>query len=122
MFVEVVVDPPNIMDFFKTTDILIHPSHTEGLPRVYLEAMALGKPVIANAVGGVTDVVIHNFTGFITDFNNIEQYTTYIKKYINNNTLYKSHSSTARVLIKQNYVDSNQYELINKAYPIKNNS
>ncbi|MFK8302482.1 glycosyltransferase family 4 protein [Capnocytophaga stomatis] len=117
-YVEVVLNPSNIMDYFKECDILIHPSSTEGLPRVCLEALSFGKPVIANPVGGVTDVVIHNLTGFITDFNAIEQYVEYIIRYIKFPELYKIHSVAARQLIKQNYLDNNQFENIKRIYPI----
>ena len=116
--VEIVLNPPNILDYFKDTDILIHPSHTEGLPRVGLEALAFGKPIIANPVGGVTDIVIHNLTGFITDFNDIKQYSEYIIRYVENPVLYKLHSQTARQLIRQNYLDANQFENIKNIYPI----
>lgn len=116
--VNVVLDPPDIMSYFKMCDILIHPSWTEGLPRVALEALAFGKPVIANSVGGVTDVVIHNFTGFITDFNDINQYVEYITRYVKNDELYRIHSTSARQLIKQNYLDSHQIEGIKRIYPM----
>lgn len=116
-YVAVVVNPPNIMDYFKNTDILIHPSHTEGLPRVCLEALAFGKPIIANPAGGVTDVVIHGLTGYITDFNDIEQYADYIGMYYNNMDLYKSHSISGRQLISQNYLDVNQLESIKRIFP-----
>lgn len=115
--VEIVLSPPNIMNYFRNTDILIHPSWTEGLPRVGLEALTFGKPIIANPVGGVTDIVIHNFTGFITDFNAVEQYVEYITRYFKNPELYKLHSMTARQLIKQNYLDANQFESIERIYP-----
>ncbi|GIJ93923.1 glycosyltransferase family 4 protein [Capnocytophaga stomatis] len=117
--VSVVLDPPNITDYFKACDILIHPSWLEGLPRVCLEALSFGKPVIANPVGGVTDVVIHNFTGYITDFNVVEQYIEYITRYVEHPELYKLHSTTARRLINQNYLDSNQFENIKRIYPIQ---
>lgn len=116
--VKIVLNPHNIMDYFKDTDILIHPSHTEGLPRIGLEALAFGKPVIANPVGGITDIVIHNLTGFVTDFDAEEQYIEYIKQYIENPNLYKQHSQTARQLIEQNYTDINQIENIKRIYPI----
>jgi glycosyltransferase involved in cell wall biosynthesis len=46
-------------------DISVLSTHTEGLPLVLLEAMARAKPVIATAVGGVSEVVEHGRTGLL---------------------------------------------------------
>lgn len=116
--VELILNQSDITDYFKSCDLLIHPSTTEGLPRVALESLCFGKPVIANPVGGVIDVVLHNFTGFITDYNDINQYVEYISSYTNNLELYILHSENARNLIQHNYLDYHQYMLINNIYPI----
>ena len=116
--IKIILNKSNVIEYFEDTDVLIHPSWTEGLPRVCLEALSFGKPVIANPAGGVTDVVIHNLTGFITDFNNVQQYVEYVEKYYNDLDLYKSHSISARQLIEQNYLDKNQEENILRIYPI----
>lgn len=117
-YITIILNQSDIQEYFKNTDVLMHPSSTEGLPRVALEALSYGKPVIANSVGGVTDVVIHNFTGFITDFNNTHDYVTYIMKYYNSNKIYNTHSYYARHLIKENYLDCHQVDLIRNIYPI----
>lgn len=46
-------------------DIIILPSYSEGTPNVLLEAMSLKKMVIASAVGGIPEFVIHGKTGFL---------------------------------------------------------
>lgn len=46
-------------------DVAILPSHTEGFPRVVIEAMLVGTPVIATPVGGVPEAIIHKETGLI---------------------------------------------------------
>lgn len=44
---------------------LVVPSVSEGLPRVIMEAMALGKAIIASSVGGIPDLVKDGKTGFL---------------------------------------------------------
>lgn len=51
----------------RTIDILVLPSLREGLGFGILEAMAMGKPVVASAVGGVYSLVLDGQTGFLVD-------------------------------------------------------
>ncbi|CBE67313.1 MAG: glycosyltransferase family 4 protein [Candidatus Methylomirabilis oxygeniifera] len=46
-------------------DIYAVPSLYEGMGRAMTEAMASGKPVVANAVGGIPELVIDGETGFL---------------------------------------------------------
>jgi len=50
---------------YAAFDALVLPSHTEGLPRVLLEAAAAELPVIATDVGGVSEVVVDGETGLL---------------------------------------------------------
>jgi len=52
-------------DYMLEADIIILPSRSEGIPNVALEAMALGKPLIATAVGGTPEVVEHEKSGLL---------------------------------------------------------
>ena len=58
-------DQQDIPRLLAGLDILVLPSHWEGLPNVVLEAMAAGLPVVATAVGGTPELVIHNQTGLL---------------------------------------------------------
>jgi glycosyltransferase involved in cell wall biosynthesis len=57
-------DIPRLMNAF---DIYAMPSFEEPLGMVYLEAMALGKPVVAYKSGGVPEVVETGVTGLLTE-------------------------------------------------------
>jgi glycosyltransferase involved in cell wall biosynthesis len=41
------------------------PTLSEGLPRVVIEAMAAGTPVVATAVAGIPEVIDHGVTGYL---------------------------------------------------------
>ena len=48
----------------STSDVVVLNSDYEGLPHVVVEAMSLGKPVVARYSGGSEEVVRHEETGF----------------------------------------------------------
>lgn len=50
--------------YLRAADLLVLPSHREGLPNVVLEAMASGLPCVAADVSGTRDLVQHGRTGY----------------------------------------------------------
>jgi glycosyltransferase involved in cell wall biosynthesis len=56
---------PDVYALMSTLDIFVLSSVTECAPTVVLEAMGLGVPVIATAVGGVPDIIDHGRTGLL---------------------------------------------------------
>jgi glycosyltransferase involved in cell wall biosynthesis len=53
------------VDLMRLFDCFVQTSHFEGLPMVLLEAMALAKPVVTTAVGGVPEAIEHGFNGVL---------------------------------------------------------
>lgn len=53
--------------FLAAADVVANPSDVEGLPLNVLEALALARPVVATAVGGVPSVVIPGETGVLVE-------------------------------------------------------
>jgi glycosyltransferase involved in cell wall biosynthesis len=57
---------------FASSDIILSTSENEGMPIALIEAQLASKPVVATDVGGVSEVVINNKTGFVTKKNSKE--------------------------------------------------
>ncbi|ABR49580.1 glycosyl transferase, group 1 [Alkaliphilus metalliredigens QYMF] len=53
-------------EIYQQADIVLVPSRsTEGTSLAALEAMACGKPVIAGLAGGLSDIVLHGYNGYL---------------------------------------------------------
>ncbi len=52
-------------DIYSSHNIFVLPSLSEGVPKVILEAMAAGLPVIATQVGGIPCLITHNENGIL---------------------------------------------------------
>lgn len=55
----------DIVAFYRDLDVMVLPSHTEGLPNVVLESLLMEKPVIATDVGGTAEILSHRNTGVL---------------------------------------------------------
>lgn len=51
------VSHDKIFEILDETDIYIHPSMTEGLPRALIEAMSRGCPVVGSSTGGIPELI-----------------------------------------------------------------
>jgi glycosyltransferase involved in cell wall biosynthesis len=55
--------PPDVREWLALATLTVLPSFHEGLPVTPIESLACGKPVVATAVDGTTEVVIDGKTG-----------------------------------------------------------
>jgi glycosyltransferase involved in cell wall biosynthesis len=73
----------NIHEIMPIFDLLVLPSLNEGMGRVLVEAMAVGKPVVASEVGGIPDLVKHGETGYLVRPADEKALANGIKKLLN---------------------------------------
>ena len=68
-------------------DVFALPSWTEGLPLVVLEAMALGRAVVATTVGGTPELVTEGETGLLVPPRDVEALTAALKRVLDDEGL-----------------------------------
>lgn len=76
-----VADRNTYRSILLENDIFVFPSHSEGLPRVLLEAMATGMVCVSSNVDGIPEILESND---IFDYSNIEGMANRIIELVNN--------------------------------------
>jgi len=69
----------DVAEIISIYDVFVLPSLNEGMGRVLVEAMALGKPIVASSTGGIPDLITHGKNGFLVPPKNPEQLAKYIE-------------------------------------------
>ena len=77
---------PNAAALLPAFDLFVLPSRKEGLPYTILEAMAAGLPIVATAVGGVSEMLANYEARFIALPNNQAELTASIISALKNPT------------------------------------
>ena len=62
----------DVVSHLVAADVVVVPSRNEGMGRVVVEAMALGLPVVAAAVGGIPAVIIDGECGRLVGPDDVE--------------------------------------------------
>ena len=65
-------DSIEVASLLNQSKVLVMPSYNEGGPRVVLEAMACGVPVLATPVGMVPDIIKDGESGGVIDWNPVD--------------------------------------------------
>ena len=63
----------NINELLEAVDVFALPSYREGMPRSIIEAMAMGKPVVATNIRGCREEVVDGKTGYLVPVKNVEK-------------------------------------------------
>lgn len=94
----------NPHDYIAASRLVFHSSITpEPFGRVVVEAMMLGKPVIASNIGGPTEVITHGKNGYLCNFKNIESIVTSINHILSDDAHYNEVSKNALTYAQEHF-------------------
>lgn len=85
----------NIEEYYSISKLLVHISYRDGFPKVVLEAMSHGIPVIANRDVGMQEQIIHNYNGFFIDNDKTDSLPKYVDYLLKNKNQYKQFSNNS---------------------------
>jgi alpha-maltose-1-phosphate synthase len=78
------------LDLYRMADVFVMPSRAEALGHVFVEAMAVGLPVVACRLPATAEIVVHRETGFLTEMGNREDLARHLGFLIGNPKLRRS--------------------------------
>ncbi|OHA63480.1 MAG: hypothetical protein A2748_03435 [Candidatus Wildermuthbacteria bacterium RIFCSPHIGHO2_01_FULL_45_20] len=104
-----------ITEFMSKSNVLVLLSKWEGLPYALLEGMAVGLPVIASVVGGVSEVITKD-CGFLVDKGNAFQVAEILELLMNKPELRKALGQNARKRIGTNFSEDLMFDQTKAIY------
>ena len=107
----------NDMDgIYRSLDLLVISSTTEGIPLVVLEAMKHGIPVVSTRVGGIPEVIEDGVDGMLVESRDPQALSEAIEILLLDNNRYHEISRKARNKIVTHFNQSIWIEKIEKIY------
>ena len=72
----------DVREVISMSSCVVLPSYREGIPRALLEAMAIGKPIIASNVPGCSNIIDDGVNGFLVPPRSVEGLACAMKRFL----------------------------------------
>jgi glycosyltransferase involved in cell wall biosynthesis len=93
----------NVAKYYQVADIYLHAARADTFPNVILEALACGTPVIATAVGGITEQVIEGETGYLVPAGGYQEMAFFIRQLMEDHDIQRKLSLNAATVAKKRF-------------------
>lgn len=90
-------------EILNETDLMVLPSHTEGLPNAALEALAMDVPVLATDVGGTPEVVVDGETGRLVEPKHPAALAKAIEEFVTDPSAWRKLAAQGRALVERQF-------------------
>jgi glycosyltransferase involved in cell wall biosynthesis len=101
---------------FAACDVVVLASEHEGLPLSVLEAMALGRPVVASNVGGLAELIDDGISGLLVAPRNVDALTSAIRRVLSDQDLAARLGREARRRVSEQFGESTMLDRIENVY------
>lgn len=106
----------DVSEIIATFDVAVLPSFFEGMGRVLLESMAMGKPVVASRVGGIPDLVEHGVNGLLVTPGDTQELADALQKILNDKKLAQRLGKVGQKRVKEQFSADVMVQSIEKVY------
>ena len=94
----------DIQNVYHSSDIVVMPSRwDEPFGLVNIEAGASRRPIVAAAVGGIPEIVVHGETGFLFERGDAVGFATHLRELVENEELRKKMGEAGRLHVERNF-------------------
>jgi glycosyltransferase involved in cell wall biosynthesis len=93
-----------LRDWYAASTAIAFPTyHHEGLPRVIIEAQAMGTPIVAYASGGIPEAITTGTTGLLVTPGDVAGLTIRLKELLSSSELRSSLAAQGRKMAEQRF-------------------
>jgi len=108
----------DIINFYKNSTLLVLPSYYEGAPMAIMEAMSIGRPIIATKVPGCKEMVEDGKNGFLVPKQSPQELCAAIEKILSDRKMINEFGNQSRkmaeTLFDSKLINEEIYDLIAK--------
>jgi glycosyltransferase involved in cell wall biosynthesis len=102
--------------YYAAADIVVLPSHREGLPTVLLEAQAAGKPVVGANATGIVDMVAHGVTGLLFPVGDVAALAHAIETLLTDKALARQLETTGQERVRREFRQERIWDALHREY------
>ena len=102
--------------WYRSIDLYVAPSRTEGFGLTPLEAMASGVAVIAGDVGAYPEIIVSGETGTVVPTGDLAAYVAAIEPYLADPALARRHGDNALAHVRARFDIGNEVSGLNAVY------
>jgi len=96
----------DLPELLSASDLVVMPSHTEGLPIAAIEALACGKPVVGFDVGGMSEVIEHGKCGVLVKARDMQAFVSAVVSLLEDPRARGTYASQAVAVANKFGIDS----------------